>query len=106
MKATRWVMAIVMAIGGCGVASTLDCRETADAGSQPTPKTVSASDALKLALDALDGKRLLKDQEMRLTVTRVKNRWAVWIEYLPETFGGDVTVFVGNDRTVEILVGF
>jgi len=68
--------------------------------------TLSSQEAARIALDTFEAKRLVKNEAFRLTAKRVKNRWAIWIEAIPEYFGGDITVFVSDDRSTEVMIGF
>lgn len=107
MKTALWtvgVTALVIACGsGSGPAPKSGRREVPAAVRLAPP---SAQQAVRLALDTLEARALLKDQDFSLTARRSAGQWVIWLVYLPEYFGGDVVVFVKDDRTTEVMLGF
>ncbi len=62
-------------------------------------------DALELALKELLAKGLMRNDEYRLTASRVGREWVFWFVFLPEVFGADVTVFVTDEKETRTQVG-
>src|SRR5712692_341141 len=105
MQPTCWLTCLVAVLLACGTGQlpTRDLQHEKPTAVMAAP---TAPEAVRLALDTLEARALLKNQELRLTVKRSKSQWVVWLVYLPERFGGDVTVFVNDDRTTEVMLGF
>jgi hypothetical protein len=62
-------------------------------------------DALKIAVELLEARRLLRTVNYKLTASRVKDEWVFWFVFLPETPGMDVTVFVTDEGQTSLLPG-
>ena len=62
-------------------------------------------DALKIAVEALEERKLMYRSEYKLRAARVKDEWVFWFVFLPETPGLDVTVFVSDRSNIRILPG-
>jgi hypothetical protein len=57
-------------------------------------------DALKIAIESVEKRSVLRAGSYTLTVTHVNGEWVFWFVFLPQTPGADVTVIVdGNGRT-------
>ena len=62
-------------------------------------------DALKIAVKALEEKKMMYREDYRLTARKVENEWVFWFVFLPETPGLDVTVLVSSDAQTRLLPG-
>ena len=62
-------------------------------------------DALKIAVEALEEKKMLYRADYKLNAARVEHEWVFWFVFLPETPGLDVTVFVSDDGQTRFLAG-
>ena len=63
-------------------------------------------DALRIAVGELEKSGQLYAPEYRLTANRSGAQWVFWFVFLPEKFGSDVTVLVGDDGSVQTTAGF
>jgi hypothetical protein len=62
-------------------------------------------DALKIAVNFLEERQLMRTENFKLTASRVAQEWVFWFVFLPETPGRDVTVFVADDGETRYLAG-
>jgi hypothetical protein len=62
-------------------------------------------DALKIAVETLEEKKMMYREEYKLTAARVDDEWVFWFIFLPETPGLDITVFVSDDGQTRFLPG-
>jgi hypothetical protein len=71
---------------------------------QPS-KGLSEREALRIAVERLNAKRLMLARPCKVYIGRADQRWVLWFVFLPETPGMDITVFVSDQRKVEFLPG-
>ena len=66
----------------------------------------STSKALDIALAVMETNKLMYKPDYRIVVARDEDSWRFWFQFLPESFGNDVTVFVFDNGKTQFLPGF
>jgi len=106
MGLRRYAHSTVVLVGSLAALGCCATRETpTERAMSGTPQPMLIHEALKVAVEELEGNKLMPRREYRLTASRVDDEWVFWFVFLPPTPGMDVTVFVADDGGTRVLPG-